>query len=346
MANLMINKVCNLNCPYCFASDYVNTSSDQMDEKTFHTALEFALSGGDNSVGIMGGEPTLHPQLKRFLEILAMDKRVQRATLMTNGTNLAPFIDILLSDPKFIVLVNVNSYDDIGQIAYDRMVKNIAAICADPSNHKHITLGVNIYRPDFTGDYIIPLLRDFGLHEVRMSLVVPANRCKTELNALDYFCSMKKCLLDFCMGVLPLKVLPFFDCNTMPDCLWTDGERETLKTVAALAGINLHNQWHRERCFPVVDILPDLTALRCFGLGEKTALHIEDFPDIDALRGFYWRTIDCYSCNTSSAPECVTCDQRRNGQCAGGCLNFKIDQIRELNAYADKKMAEGFAGSK
>ena len=96
----------------------------------------------------------------------------------------------------------------------------------------------------------------------------------------------------------------------------------------------------------MVDILPDLTALRCFGLGEKTALHIEDFPDIDALRGFYWRTIDCYSCNTSSAPECVTCDQRRNGQCAGGCLNFKIDQIRELNAYADKKMAEGFAGSK
>ncbi|MDD3213381.1 MAG: radical SAM protein [Eubacteriales bacterium] len=335
MANLMITGKCNLDCPYCFASDYVETEAPQMDEATFRRALDFAMSGSyTRSVGIVGGEPTTHPQLARFLEILDADPRVKRVTLMTNGTQISTIADILARSQKIIALINCNAPGVVPAAAYRKTRENIGGMLNELNMRGRLTLGINLFSPEMDTGYIVDLLREYNLRELRTSIVVPAKRCQTELDALAYFRSMKACVRDLFFQLFAIGVAPFFDCNVMPDCLWADeadflhAMRDMLKgTANVLAG--------ESRCFPVVDILPDLTAVRCFGLSTQTVQRIEDYATLDELCGYYWRTVDCYACNTCSSGECVDCKQRLHGQCAGGCLAFKWEQIERERTYAD-----------
>lgn len=335
VANLMITQKCNLDCPYCFASDYVGQNAQQMDEAAFLQALDFAMSGAyTRSVGIMGGEPTLHPDIAKFLEILEADARVKRVTLMTNGTRISHIADILARSKKTIVLVNCNAPYAIGEAAYDKMRENIGIMLNELGLKGRLTLGMNLYAPDMDTGYIMDILREHGLRELRTSIVVPAKRCRTDLDAVKYFRSMKNCVSGLFFRLFAMGVAPFFDCNVMPECLWEDeadflrAMRDMLKgTTNVLAG--------ESRCHPVVDILPDLTAVRCFGLGNSTVQRIGDFKNVDELCGYYWRTVDCFSCNTCSSGECVDCKRRLHGQCSGGCLAFKWDQIERERAFTE-----------
>jgi len=338
VANLMITRKCNLDCPYCFASDYVGEGG--MDEAAFRSALDFAMSGAyTRSVGIMGGEPTLHPDIAKFLEILEADERVKRVTLMTNGTRIAHISDILARSKKLLVLVNCNGPKTIPAASYEKMRENIRVMLGELGLRGRLTLGMNLYASDMDTGYILDILREQGLRELRTSVVVPAKRCQTEMDALPYFRSMKPLVRDLFFRLFAMGVAPFFDCNAMPECLWEyeadfiRAMRDMLKgTTNVLAG--------ESRCYPIVDILPDLTAVRCFGLGTCTVRRIGDFKNLDELCGHYWRTVDCFSCNTCSSGECVDCGRRLNGQCVGGCLAFKWDQIERERAFVDSVARE------
>lgn len=334
MANLMITGKCNLDCPYCFASDFVQGEAPQMDEPTFRRALEFAMSGSQTrSVGIVGGEPTLHPLIGQFLEILEADDRVKRATLMTNGTLIAPIADILARSRKIVALVNCNAPGTVPKAAFEKTRDNIHLMLNELGMRGRVTLGVNLFSPDMDTSFIIKLLKENHLRELRTSIVVPAKHCQTELDALAYFRSMKKCVRDLFFQLFAIGVTPFFDCNAMPDCLWAD-EADFLSAMQTMLKSSTNALVGESRCHPVVDILPDLTAVRCFGLSEGTAQQIKDFQNLDELCGYYWRTVDCYACNTCSSSECVDCKQRLCGQCAGGCLAFKWSQIQREREFS------------
>ena len=335
MANLMITGKCNLDCPYCFASDFVENDARQMDEATFARALDFAMSGAyTRSVGIMGGEPTLHPEIAKFLRILEDDARVKRVTLMTNGTRIEPIADILASSKKILVLINCNAPYAIPAAAYEKTRENIALLLGELGLRGRLTLGMNLYAPDMDTGYIIDLLREHSLRELRTSIVVPAKRCKTELDAVAYFRTMKNCVRDLFFRLFTMGVAPFFDCNAMPECLWED-EADFLRAMRDMLKGTSNVLASESRCHPVVDILPDLMAVRCFGLSTKTTESIDRFANLDELCGYYWRTVDCFSCNTCSSSECVDCKKRLHGQCTGGCLAFKWDQIERERAFVE-----------
>ena len=71
MANLMITKQCNLKCTYCFANEFVNRQNDMMSYENFLKCLDFLMCDVNERIGIIGGEPTLHPNLKKMLVITA-----------------------------------------------------------------------------------------------------------------------------------------------------------------------------------------------------------------------------------------------------------------------------------
>jgi hypothetical protein len=80
-------------------------------------------------------------------------------------------------------------------------------------------------------------------------------------------------------------------------------------------------------CSPVIDILPDLQAIRCFGLSEYTKRDIRDFRNLTELADHYINTIDRPACGVASSPECIDCFECITGECSGGCLLFKADQL-------------------
>lgn len=334
MANIMINEVCNLRCPYCFADEFVNKNPKEMSMDDFDTALNFALSSGyDERIGLIGGEPTLHSHFKEILIKLINDNRVKNVTIFTNGVKINEYLNEICH-PKIHLLINCNSPENMGIKAYKTMVTNIKEMISNRYYKEKITLGINMYKPDFDYEYILELLKQFNLKSVRTSISVP-NDLTYLTNPLNYFSIMKPHVLEFFDKLKEANIIPFFDCNAMPVCIWSEDERNRILQdfPGAKCKTNIFNTY--VSCSPIIDILPDLAIIRCFGLSEHTKKKISDFKNIEEARNYYARTIDSFACNTCHSKDCFSCYERKTGKCNGGCLCFKINDIRKINDFCN-----------
>lgn len=78
MANVLITRLCNRNCIYCFARDQFLISPDgDKDQATAHMPLphildivQFIKRSRQPVAGLMGGEPTLHPEFGGIVDLL------------------------------------------------------------------------------------------------------------------------------------------------------------------------------------------------------------------------------------------------------------------------------------
>jgi len=81
-----VTNFCGINCLYC-SRNSKHIRPDQrrhMDLDTFQNALK-SLKGWPNRVGIIGGEPLLHPQFEELCTLLAKHFPRERAGLWTSG---------------------------------------------------------------------------------------------------------------------------------------------------------------------------------------------------------------------------------------------------------------------
>lgn len=77
MPNLMLTNWCNYKCPYCFGMDFMapQMAKKNMSQETFSHILSWLSQTPDiDSIHLMGGEPTLHPDFEGFVaELLVRD---------------------------------------------------------------------------------------------------------------------------------------------------------------------------------------------------------------------------------------------------------------------------------
>lgn len=343
MANIMLTSVCNLRCPYCFANEFVNQSDTEITENTFREAMDFILGdGSEHSVGLIGGEPTTHSQFEKLLRIALMDRRAEVISLYTNGILLDRFLPLMCHE-KLRLLVNCNSPTNMGQTAFKEMRDNLDELILNRLQKDHITLGINMYKPDFQYDYMLELLQRYGYHHVRVSISVPNMDDQRNQNAHHYFENMKPQIKRFFHELLRNDIVPNFDCNKIPSCMITSEERKEFAEYLLRPGVskarNKSNLFSDSvGCSPVVDILQDLTAVRCFGLSEHTKQPISQFSGIRELKSYYLRTIDAYACSTAYSSMCASCHYRNVARCYGGCLAFKIDDILDLREYVENRL--------
>ena len=75
MANIMMTDVCNLRCPYCFANEFVNKDRNEISEEAFDKAVDFIVGDGSHSsVGLIGGEPTIHSNFEYLVTFMQMNR--------------------------------------------------------------------------------------------------------------------------------------------------------------------------------------------------------------------------------------------------------------------------------
>ena len=341
MANIMLNETCNLRCPYCFANEFVgNGHHGEMDEASFCKALDFILGDGSESgLGVIGGEPLLHSHFDEYMRRIILDRRVKKIMLYTNGTLLEGHWDVCCH-AKTHHLVNCNSPEDIGQDNFERLCDNLRVLLDDKMCADRVTLGVNMYKPVTDYSYIIDLLRKHSLNRLRVSISVPNFDDFRNTDAHDYFTSMKISVLTLFRQLFEMSVIPNYDCNKLPPCMLSEEDKASLCAgldKGFIAEIekksNIFNRF--VQCRSVIDIRPDLTAVRCFGLSLWTKCKIADFKSISDLRNYYFRRIDAHAHNTAYSGKCSSCYERNVGACNGGCLAFKIKSILELGAQAD-----------
>jgi sulfatase maturation enzyme AslB (radical SAM superfamily) len=316
MANIALLNRCNLKCKYCFADNYTGKEREDITLETFNKLLSFASQ--DREVGIIGGEPLLHKNIDTFLDILKNDMRFVRATIFTNGVYIDKHLPSLIH-PKFIVLVNVNSPKDIGKSAFDKLDENIELLIENGMK-RNVTLGINVYEEnqDFT-DFLY-LVRKYTFNKIRVSVVIPSEKSE---GGIDYFYKMKPTLFKLYKELKELGVSPCYDCNAIPECVYTNEEKAFLETLP------FANDYERaifmgERsvCSPVIDLYPDLTATRCFGCYDDLKVDIKDFKSLSDLSNFFFKEIDAKRVHTLSRPECMDCYDYKTFKCYGGCLCY------------------------
>lgn len=335
----MVNEACNLRCPYCFAEEFVNKSPKEMSLEDFRTALNFVLSDkSDGQVGIIGGEPLLYSHIEEALRIAIDDPRSELVTLYTNAVELDRLPAEILEDKKFRMLVNCNSPWDMGEKAFVKMLRNLYSFQDDHSGDGRYRLSVNIYKPDFDYSYIIPIAQEMGFDVIRLSVSVPKRGELNGKSPLEYFREMKLVAMKFVRDMVRCGVITGFDCNFLPGCILTKEEYDSMMAVkdvfySALADRYSETFWQRSilcethNCTPVIDILPDLQAIRCFGLSEYTKQDIRNFRNIGALRNYYIKTVDRPAHGIYTTEKCRDCYHREIGDCSGGCLLYKAKQL-------------------
>ncbi len=347
MANIMLTDICNLRCPYCFANEFVNKAPNEISLSNFNKALNFIASDPRNrSVGLIGGEPTIHSKFKDILKMLISDSRFDQVVIYTNAVAIDEHMNEL-AHGKFRLLVNCNSPDDMGQVAFKKMIANLDEMICNRYMGDRLSLGINIYRPDFDYTYVLNLLKKYKLKALRFAIAVPNLDAERNMNALKYFRMFKQPIKKFFKVMLDNGITPYYDCNKMPSCMFDEGDIDefirylpgTNRNEMLFADPNDHsinnNQVH---CSPVIDIRYDLTVVRCFGLSEYTKVKITDFTTFAELYNYYMNTIDAFAYNTTCSQECYDCYKRKTAQCTGGCLAYKISDILRLQQIAKNAM--------
>lgn len=328
MANIMINKTCNIRCPYCFASEFVNDKSMNMSLVAFEQAKNFILTSRnkDIRIAIMGGEPLIHPEFEQILVNLYKDTRVAPFCVFTNGILLENYL-AALAHPKANMLINFNTSNDIGKAKFNSMIHGIHLALTKFYMRDKITLGINMYKPDFEFEEILNVLREYKFKKLRTSIVVPNTNDKKAVDALAYFKSMKPRVLEFFRELDKIGVVPNFDCNIMPTCILDERELEFLRTVEHKS--NTGKLTCNSICGTVIDITPDLQAFRCFGMSDNTKVSIFDFENYEDICSYFYNKFDTFAYNIPTSKECLDCDKRKEMKCMGGCLAFKSKKIQE-----------------
>ncbi len=82
---VFITNNCNLKCRGCFARN-VMCNNEDISVKEYESAVKIFLEKGGKQINLLGGEPLLHPDLRKILEI--NKKNNIKTTIYTNGTLL------------------------------------------------------------------------------------------------------------------------------------------------------------------------------------------------------------------------------------------------------------------
>lgn len=345
MANIMITKACNLNCPYCFANEFVNQDSGYMSIEDFRVAKEFLLTGGD-FIGLIGGEPTVHPQILDIMQDIIDDRRVSKSVVFTNGINLDKIM-YKFTNPKFNALINVNSVKTMGETKYSKMLENIDEAHNKFSVGNKISFGYNIHGSDFDYQYIIDLCKKYNKNQLRISICVPNSDEHKDMKSLEWFRTVRPRLFKFFRDLLDAGIVPRYDCNYLPICVPTLEDKELLIEIHQYAGkhyINTNVLSTTSTCDPVIDILTDLRAVRCFGLSDNLKANIADFDNVRSLNNYFKTEIDSYKFITVDNPECTDCPKRLVQDCTGGCIAYKdklVTESRERMKTFNQEVQEG-----
>ncbi|MDO5297346.1 MAG: radical SAM protein [bacterium] len=339
MANIMLTENCNLRCPYCFASEFTGKKARkrEISLEQFRAILRFILlDGSERHLGLIGGEPTVHPLFGQFLQILQDDERVEALTVYTNGIALEKYIEPLLSS-KMRLLINCNNPADIGETSFARLSRNVKTLAAGGA---HLTLGINVYRQGFEASYLLPLLELFQAPHLRFSLSIPPHATDLK-DPLQRFRALKSTMLALFAQLREHHIVPHFDCNFFPPCLFTAEEAAQFDGWGAQNPL-LTLKSRATGCAPVIDIMPDGTAVRCFGLSESTKVNIRDFATISDLRHYYLRTVDAYALNCYYDTSCADCYKYKTAKCSAGCLVYKTKMIKALKEMTEHAASQGY----
>ena len=315
MPNIIVTDYCNLNCSYCFANNQSIKQGNSITLEQYSSILDFFAAEG-SPIGIIGGEPTLHPQFK---DIITLTNKYcaffnTRATLFTNGIELAPYLSYF--GDNIDSLININDPADIGYNKYNKILFALDKISDLCWFGTRVTCGVNLHPNKHTYEYIWDIVDTYNLQVIRASVVSPCGCYHTMKNDKDaYYNLMKPIFIRFCQEAEVHHCKIFLDCNYIPLCYFNEAEQEHILRVLAndLTGM----------CQVTIDIDSQLQAYPCYGSRTNENININLFENVSQLERYFFISHSIPKAkNNNINNKCQNCEQHLLFKCQGGCLGF------------------------
>ena len=332
MVNVSIITKCNNNCKYCFQEGDYHERNQMLTYEDIEDIL--AWSRGDSRIALLGGEPTLHPDIVRIVELCAKDRPTILFSNLLGPTNV--YEEILSKYPQVNWLINTTTRDEL----VDLFEKNIQVF---KKYNVKISIGMTLTlnKEDDT-KFIKNLVRigttysDIILH-YRLAQATPYQEGKIDLT------SFKEPIEEFCK--LAEKHTPWIpvslDCPTNC-CQIPDEDVFYFEQRYRLGQIHFTDQ-----CLPVFDIMADKTVKHCSSQPEDVmpkkyyrdfANHIECSDFLERIKQMYFQKYR-YLCKEYHG----ACNSTI---CKGACFaiteyirKYMIKQAeeKELNKAVEKK---------
>ena len=314
MASIVINNICNLDCPYCFVSDIKAQPVYNMSINEFQEALDF-LGQTQEFLNLFGGEPTLHPNFDQILS-LSYNYCIENNTdcmLFTNGLNLLPYLSQLEQfGSKIFILINCNSQLIQTFEQWQTFLNNLDGIFANETLREQIILGYNIYlnETDWTDFWTIV---DRYPVTLRVSIAAPGGIFVTYKDKKEeYYTLLKPLFLQFISEAKERNCSLNIDCNHIPYCFFTE---EELALITEVCG----EPPKVDICNSPIAILSNYEAMSCFMINEK--VNYKDFDDVDEMRTYFVNRVH-YNYIINNDDMCKDCKKFQHSTCQGGCLAF------------------------
>ena len=322
MANIVISRVCNASCLFCFAGDYLKVTKTGgeafITPAVFRERLEFLDRSGCHQVRMLGGEPTLHPNFGELVS-MTIDAGFQ-LMVFSHGWIPAEALSALLklNPEQCTVLVNMNarihadvSEDIIRERRYETL-KRLGPLAQ---------AGFTIYQPNFSLDPLIHVVGEHGLRKaIRLGLAHPTlqrDNCYVHPKQYNHIGAK---IAVFARKAREAGVKLELDCGFVR-CMFT--ENQFLDLALACDSPESH-------CSPVLDVDVDGTAFPCFPLqsGFSSRLspdsHATKMRDEFSKQEGVFRVAGIYQ-------ECSSCKYKIEGLCSGGCLAATMLRFRSAS---------------
>lgn len=322
MPNIAITTYCNLHCPYCFADTMINTEDiKNISLEQFKFTLDWIEKDikqyGPPMIGLIGGEPTLHPQFKEILSITDqyLLKYGGNGVLFTNGVYLEQYIPFI---PDTIgILLNLNTPTAMTEDQWDKLNRTLKKLYnIGWLNSYKVTIGCNLCMEIDDYSFLWDIVDKYKITHVRTSVTAPT---KTEYknNKDEYYLTMLPKFLNFVKEAKQRNVSLGKDCNHIPYCYYENND--DLEMVIKQYQIP-PNQGLEPHCGPVVDITPDFMASSCFGAYEL--IDCSQFEKYSELTYYLLHKCIMPRFLANNTGRCKECEKHKLLLCQGGCLAF------------------------
>lgn len=306
MPNLLLTNICNRNCPYCFALAQIEAGTTRANWEMSWDELETILTYIDPNNGVvslLGGEPTLHSKFKEI--VVRVSEAGYTIKIFTNGCTSALRNIHGISPDDIRIILNLNMPDTYNEKEWQQIEKNCILF------KDQIALSFNVFRPDFTWDYLKDAILQWGLSRfIRIGMAQPIkgmNNAFLQEKDLRTACSRLVAMAeDLAMDGIAIG----FDCGFRP-CTFTQEE------LGILAECNTNFLFV---CKPVLDIGPQLMTWRCFPFSVEPGVKLTDFKSLKELEQHFtekWSSIQ----KIGNTDECGDCKNMKAAICDGGCLS-------------------------
>ncbi len=303
MANISITLACNRHCAYCFAGATMRAATADtrhMTRERYLSVLALLERSGVPVVRLLGGEPTLHPDLTWMIQ--RAFARKFRVVLFSNGAmrpSSREALAALAADGNLKVLLNLN------RDALDGKQEEATLRATLQQLGSSVMPGFNIDSPAADPGWILPLINTYGLQpRVRLGLAHPGLEPTNRHVKASQYAAVGARIDGFAEVAAHGGVNLELDCGFVP-CMFPEGFFRRSNVEGGTIG---------RRCNPMPDILPDGSLVPCYPLTALRSAPFSGSARLQDVRASMEETLARYK-GIGIYPWCQTCHFRQAGTC-------------------------------